>query len=34
VNVPVIGDRLVEKTTFHPMLYTTKWIDIIDGSDI
>lgn len=34
VNAPIIGDRLVEKTTYHPMLYTTKWIDIIDGSDI
>jgi hypothetical protein len=34
VNTPIIGDRLVEKTTFHPMIYTTKWIDVIDGSDI
>lgn len=34
VNAPVIGDRMVEKTTFHPMLYTTKWIDVVTGADI
>lgn len=34
VNAAVIGDRMIEKTSKHPILYTTKWIDVVTGADI